>query len=93
MNKAIFDFERIGTMDDFYIVAKRQLNLPEHFGKNLDALWDSLTGDIELPLAVRFENMSMSQLEIFDKLIQLFEEASGELGEAFSFEYYLRKAV
>ena len=93
MNQVTFDFERIGTIEDFYVVARRELQLPEHFGKNLDALWDCLTGDMELPLAVRFDNMSMSQLETFDKLIQLFEDAADELGGSFSFEYYLRKAV
>lgn len=92
MNRATFDFERIGTMDDFYIIAKRELNLPEHFGKNLDALWDCINGDIALPLSIQFTNMSMPQLETFDKLIQLFEEAADELGEIFLFEYYLRKA-
>ncbi len=55
MRKPIqFDFERIGSINDFYIVAKRELQLPEHFGNNLDALWDCITGDMELPAFIRF---------------------------------------
>lgn len=90
MRQAKFDFERIGTIDDFYVVATRELQLPEHFGKNLDALWDSITGDITLPVEVQFVNLSMMQLETFEKLIGLFEEAAEELGDDFTFEYYLK---
>ncbi|MCH5683636.1 barstar family protein [Niabella sp. W65] len=90
MKQVKFDFERIGTVEDFYLVAMRELKLPEHFGKNLDALWDSITGDIALPVDVQFVNLSMGQLETFEKLISLFEEAAEELGENFNFEYYLK---
>jgi ribonuclease inhibitor len=93
MKQVIFDFERIGSMSDFYLIAKRELDLPEYFGNNLDALWDCITGDIELPLSVRFINMSMSQLETFEKLITLFEDAAGELGNDLLFEYYLRPVM
>ncbi|MFT4093467.1 MAG: barstar family protein [Niabella sp.] len=91
MKQVQFDFERIGTIDDFYAVAKKQLDLPEYFGNNLDALWDCITGHIALPVSVSFKNMSMNQLETFDKLIALFEEAATELEDDFSFEYYLKK--
>ena len=88
-----FDFERIGRLEDFYQIAKRELSLPGHFGNNLDALWDCLTGNIALPVSVQFVNMSLPQLETFDKLIQLFEEATETLGEDFSFEYYLKPVM
>ncbi|MGE9315180.1 barstar family protein [Niabella sp. CJ426] len=90
MKQVKFDFERIGTIDDFYVVAVRELGLPEHFGKNLDALWDSITGDIALPVSIQFVNLSMTQLETFEKVISLFEEAAEELGDNFIFEYYLK---
>lgn len=90
MNQVIFDFERIGSIVDFYAIAKRAFNLPEHFGQNLDALWDCITGDMVLPQTVRFINMSLPQLETFEALIRLFEDAAASLGDSFSFEYYLR---
>lgn len=92
MNKVIFDFERIGSIEDFYKITKKELKLPVHFGDNLDALWDSLTGDVELPLQVQFVNLTMNQLEQFDKLIVLFEDAADEMGDDFIFEYYLKKS-
>ncbi|MBZ4190101.1 barstar family protein [Niabella beijingensis] len=91
MQEAIFDFDRIGTTADFYQIAVQQLNLPEYFGNNLDALYDALTGMIGLPLLVRFINLSMGQLEKFDAIIAVFEEAAAALDEQLVFEYYLKK--
>lgn len=91
MKTVSFDFERIGSMEDFYKIAKNELRLPDYFGENLDALWDCLTGDLELPVQVRFINLSMNQLEQFDKLIGLFEDASVELNGSLVFEYYLKQ--
>ncbi|MCF3109821.1 barstar family protein [Niabella sp. CC-SYL272] len=91
MKEIIFDFDRIGTEADFYKTAVTQLALPDFFGNNLDALYDVLTGAIELPVAIRFVNLSLGQLEKFDEIIAVFEDAAVTLEEAFSFEYYLKK--
>lgn len=90
MNTATFNFEKIGSINDFYLMAQKVLNLPGYFGNNLDALWDSITGEVALPLHVRFTNMKLNQLEQFDSVISLFEEAADELGDDFSFEYFLK---
>jgi RNAse (barnase) inhibitor barstar len=39
---AILDGKIISTMADFYTQIAKQLHLPSHFGKNLDALFDCL---------------------------------------------------
>lgn len=91
METIIFDFDRIGTEEDFYTTAKRELKLPEYFGDNLDALYDSLTGDIALPITVQFKNLTMNQLEKFDGIIATFEDAAVELDDQLIFEYYLKK--
>jgi len=93
MKTVTFDFNKIGTLDDFYKFAAKELDLSSDFGNNLDALWDSINGDIELPVTVIFQNLSLNQLEYFDKLILLFEEATYELGDDFIFEYYLNKEI
>ena len=64
--------------------------MPEHFGDNLDALYDSITGDVELPLHIEFVNMSVEQLEDFEDLLTTLEEADEEL-EDFTFAYYLEQ--
>lgn len=92
MKKIIFDFDRIGTLADFYKNAKQQFDFPDYFGNNLDALWDCITGDVTLPVEISFINLKPSQLEQFDDIINLFEEAQGEMSEdEFVFNYFLKK--
>ena len=91
MKKVIFDFDTIGNINDFYKIAQQKLELPPDFGNNLDALWDSITGYIQLPVSIDFVNLKMQQLEQFDELIGVFEDALDSFDEAqFDFKYFLR---
>lgn len=90
MKQVIFDFDTIETVEDFYAAAKFQLQLPEYFGNNLDALWDCVTGEIELPVDISFINMTTSQLDDFDGIIAVFEDASIELDDDLSFKIDLK---
>ncbi len=90
MKEVYIDFTEIGDFEDFYTQLKSKLELPEYFGDNLDALWDSLTGFVELPLHIEFVNMSVDQLETFEDLLTTLEDAEDEL-EEFSFAYYLEQ--
>lgn len=90
MNTVFIDFTDIGDYDDFYAQLKEKLTLPEFFGDNLDALYDSLTGFVELPLHIEFVNMSVDQLEIFEDLLVTLEDADDELDD-FKFTYYLEQ--
>ena len=90
MNTTYIDFIEIGDMEDFFDQLKEKLKLPETFGDNLDALYDSITGFVELPLHIEFVNMSVEQLEDFEDLLTTLEEADEELDD-FSFAYYLEQ--
>ena len=90
MNTVYIDFIEIGDMEDFFDQFKEKLKLPETFGDNLDALYDSITGFVELPLHIEFVNMSVEQLEDFEDLLTTLEEADEELDD-FSFAYYLEQ--
>ena len=90
MNTVYIDFIEIGDMEDFFDQLKEKLKLPETFGDNLDALYDSITGFVELPLHIEFVNMSVEQLEDFEDLLTTLEDADEEL-EDFSFAYYLEQ--
>ena len=84
------DFLEIGDYEDFYAQLKGKLTLPEHFGDNLDALFDVITGELEMPLHLEFVNMSVEQLEIFEDLLTTLEDAEEEV-EGFTFSYYLEQ--
>jgi ribonuclease inhibitor len=88
MNTVYIDFSDIGDDEDFYEQLKEKLILPEFFGDNLDALYDSITGFVELPLHLEFVNMGVEHLEKFEDLINTLEEAEEEVDE-FTFSYYL----
>ena len=90
MNTVYIDFTEIGDMEDFFDQLKEKLKLPETFGDNLDALYDSITGFVELPLHIEFVNMSVERLEDFEDLLTTLEDADEEL-EDFSFAYYLEQ--
>lgn len=90
MNTVYIDFTDIGDYEEFYSLLKEKLALPEYFGDNLDALYDSITGFVELPLHLEFVNMSVDQLETFEDLLTTLEDAEEEV-EEFSFTYYLEQ--
>lgn len=90
MKEIYIDFTEIGDYEDFYTQLKTKLDLPEYFGGNLDALYDSITGYVELPLHLEFVNMSVDQLETFEDLLTTLEDADDDLDE-FTFAYYLEQ--
>lgn len=89
MNKEVFiDFSILNDYDEFYEQLKEKLNLPDFFGDNLDALYDVISGDLELPLHIEFVNMNLMQLETFEDLLTCMEDAAENV-EGFSFSYFL----
>lgn len=88
MKTIYIDFTDLGDYDDFYAQLKEKLTLPEFFGDNLDALYDAITGFLELPLHIEFVNMSVEQLETFEDLLVTLEDADDEI-EDFTFSYFL----
>lgn len=92
MKQIIFDFSEIKTKKDFYKQFKTKLKLQNDFGNNLDALYDVLTGEIELPIELIFENVDLEKLEKFDEIFETIEDAQNELNEEFSFRYFIGKA-
>ncbi|PQA89983.1 barnase inhibitor [Chryseobacterium shigense] len=90
MKTIYIDFTNIGDYEDFYAQLKEKISLPEHFGDNLDALSDVITGELEMPLHLEFVNMTVDQLEIFEDLLTTLEDAEDET-EDFTFTYYLEQ--
>lgn len=71
---------------DFYAALLPQLGAPGWHGQNLDALYDSLSGDInelEPPFAVELEGSSEVSLDMavfLAKVATVFEDARKEFG-------------
>ena len=90
MKTIYIDFTDLGDYEDFYAQLKEKLTLPDHFGDNLDALYDVISGEIEMPLQIEFVNMTVDQLEIFEDLLTTLEDAEDNV-EDFTFTYYLEQ--
>ncbi|WP_185205037.1 barstar family protein [Chryseobacterium sp. C3] len=90
MSTIYIDFTEIGDYEDFYVQLKEKIKLPDHFGDNLDALSDVITGELEMPLHIEFVNMTVDQLEIFEDLLLTLEDAEEEM-EDFTFTYFLEQ--
>lgn len=80
MNHISFDFAEIGDVQDFYRQFSHKYAIDTAFGNNLDALWDALTGMIELPSRVTFRHLAThhdaTQFEGIIAVMREAEEAS-----------------
>jgi len=61
VKKYVLNGGSIQSISDFYDEITRVLSLPGYFGKNLDALADVLTTDIEGPFEIAWESSSASK--------------------------------
>ncbi|NAW51434.1 barnase inhibitor [Elizabethkingia argentiflava] len=90
MREIYIDFSQIADYEEFYAQLKEKLALPDYFGDNLDALYDTISGEISLPLHLEFVNLSVDQLETFEDLLQTLEDAEENVSD-FSFTYFLEQ--
>ncbi|TDB56007.1 barstar family protein [Photorhabdus luminescens] len=88
MHKVEFDFDRIPDLKMFYQQFSEQFELGDEFGSNLDALWDVVTGGIDLPVEVNFIHFTQQKRHDFASLVLLFEEAEEELEGELSFNLF-----
>ncbi|KAA8783603.1 ribonuclease inhibitor [Paenibacillus sp. 4624] len=61
-----------------------KLQLDEHYGHNLDALWDALTGEANMPLTIRWSHFDISREKLgdyADQVVDLMREAEQEIDE------------
>ena len=64
MKEIIIEGALIASREELHKVFKEALDLPEHYGKNLDALWDMLTGDIDLPIRIIWRDYNTTEENI-----------------------------
>ena len=71
----------IRSLDEFYDEIARKLHFPDHFGRNLDALWDVLTTDVKGPVNLMWEGADVSKKSIgkdFEKVAALLRDVEKE---------------
>jgi len=61
MRKYKLPGKSIHSLAEFYDEIALLLNFPDHFGRNLDALWDLLTTDIKGPVELIWEESATSK--------------------------------
>lgn len=57
----VIDGKKMLTRNDLHFEIKKKLNLPDCYGGNLDALWDCLTGWVDLPLQIQWKNFDAAE--------------------------------
>lgn len=63
-------------------VLSKELELPEHYGRNLDALWDCLTESSARPLTIHWSHYEASKKQLgeyCEQVLHLFQDAETEL--------------
>lgn len=69
------------TLDAIYAAFQRQLGLPAHFGRNLDALHDALTTDVAGPIEIVWKGHARVRPRLgadYDRLITTLREIEAE---------------
>jgi len=82
MRRVTLDTSNVSTIAELHEALRRQLDLPDYYGQNLDALWDCLTGWIDLPLTVEWRGYHAARVEIgepVDRVLATLRMAESEL--------------
>ncbi|REG22177.1 barstar family protein [Roseateles depolymerans] len=74
----IIDGSIIESEEDLHNAIADGLNLPSWYGKNIDALWDALTGMVGRPLKITWINADQSKRRLprFEKYLSLLQEVA-----------------
>ncbi len=73
--------------EEFYDIIQKKMELPDWFGKNADALWDMLTGYIEIPCEIILigfgEEKNNYNKKVLGMIIECFLDAEKEYPQFF----------
>lgn len=82
----ILDFSKCKYLGEVHEILKKELELPEWYGANLDALWDSITGIMYVPANIKIiykpeTKASQKLCDEVEQIISVFLEAQEEYGQ------------
>lgn len=81
VKQCTLDGRNIRSLDDLYDQLGAMLSLPGHFGRNLDALWDVLSAEVQGPFAIIWEHSADSKRNMgkdFERAMKLFKDLQKE---------------
>ena len=73
----IIEGKKILSSKDFHQTIANCPIVPDFYGKNLDALWDTLTGLIGRPFSIKWTHSEISKQHMgpdFDKIVKVLED-------------------
>jgi ribonuclease inhibitor len=80
VKRCILEGAVIQSEDAFYAALERGLSgMPPSFGRNLDALWDALTRDVEGPFTIEWRDVGRSAQAIgprHARIVEVLREAA-----------------
>lgn len=82
------DFSKCRYANEIHAEIKNALNFPEHYGENLDALWDCLWEYYDCPVLIEIYGFNSAVQEIREELkgiIRIFDRGA-ELLKGFKYK-------
>lgn len=81
IKRCTLDGRLIRSLDDLYNRLTDRLRLPAYFGRNLDALWDTLSTDVEGPFEIFWKHADASKTSMgkgYHQAVKLFKALEKE---------------
>lgn len=81
IKRCTLDGKNVGSLDDLYNQFSSRLSLPDHFGRNLDALWDVLSTDVQGSFEIVWKHAGASKKLMgrdFDRVVKLLKDLQKE---------------
>lgn len=82
MDRIVLEGKSLKTKEILHQTLKDKLELPEYYGKNLDALWDCLTSWVDVPLTVVWNEYNESEKLLgsyASDVVQVFKDAESAI--------------
>lgn len=83
VKERVLDFSDCAYLGEIYEVIKKELELPEWCGSNLDALWDAVTGIMYTPveITIKTEIRRAELRQSVEDVVSVLRDAEREYGE------------
>ncbi|NHR05766.1 barstar family protein [Chromobacterium haemolyticum] len=81
----VCELHHIKSLDQLFDELSRQLLLPAHFGRNLDALYDSLAKDVAGPFEIVWRETEEARkalgVDLYATILEILETVAEERGD------------